>query len=191
MNNLCERVEVMDIRDEGGDIGHVIVFTGSGRGKTVAALGVACRLIGHGGRVIFIYFTGPQHSELGEVRAAAALGGSLRMIGIESEAGDPSYLSGFTETVETVREALALAHSRWIRECDLLVLDDIDHHLERGSIDTGQVVALIDDRPPDTSILLTGRAIPEAITKRADVISNFVQIKYPSQSGIYHGSGGI
>ena len=171
----------MDTKDESEDTGQVIVFTGSGRGKTTAALGIALRMIGYGGRVVYIHFTGPRHREAGEVKTAAALGDSLRMIGIKSEARDVSYLNSFSESVDTVADALSMAHKVWMRECDLLVLDDINTQLEQGRIDIGQVMALLDDRPPNTSIILTGQCVPVVISERADTVSEFVQIKDYSQ----------
>ena len=99
--------------DERGFKGEVIVFTGPGRGKTTAALGTAIRSFAHGGKVIFIHFTGPEYPVLGEVKAAASLGSNWRMIGIKGEAKDISYLDDFTETVDTAREALTMAQKVW------------------------------------------------------------------------------
>lgn len=174
----------MDVRGGGEAGGNVIVFTGAGKGKTTAALGVALKTIGHGGRVIFIHFTGPQYPVLGEVKTAATLGGNWRTIGIKSEAKDTSYLGDFTESVNTVTEALAMAHDLWLHECDLLVLDDISPHLDRGSIDIAQVLALIDTRPPNTSIILTGSSTPEPIMQRADLVTEFLKIKQPPNAGM-------
>lgn len=164
--------------------GLVAVFTGPGKGKTTAALGIALRTIGWGGKVIFVHFTGPQHPVLGEVKTAAALGGNWRTIGIKSEAMDISYLGDFTESVDTVSEAMATAHDLWLHECDLLVLDDIGSHLDRGTIDITQVLALIDNRPPNTSIILTGPSAPEPIIQRADVVTEFLGIKQPPNAGM-------
>ena len=164
--------------------GEVMVFVGTGKGKTTAALGTACRVIANGGKTIFIYFTGPDHPLLGEVKTAAAFGSSWRMIGIKSEAKDISYLDSFTESVDTTRKALTMAQKLWLHECDLLVLDDISPHLDRGSIDISQVLALIDDRLPNTSIILTGSYLPEPIIQRADSVTEFLPIKQPSNAGM-------
>jgi len=158
----------------------VILFIGPGRGKTTAALGVALRIIGYGGRVVFIRFTGPQYPELGEVKSTAALGDRLRMIGIKSEATEVSYLDGFSECVDTVRDALAMARNVWIRECNLLVLDDIGAQLERESIDVAQVLALIEERSPNVNIILTGRFLPKVIMEAADLITQCVDAKHRS-----------
>ena len=168
---------MVSARDRGRARGEVMVFTGPGKGKTAAALGVAMRIIAHGGKVVYIHFTGPQHPVLGEVKTAATFGGNWRMIGIKSEAKDVSYLDDFTESVGTVREALAIAYKLWLHKCDLLVLDGIFHHLDRKSIDIAQVLALIDDRPPNTSIVLTGPSAPEPILKKAGLVTEFLRIK--------------
>ena len=167
----------MSVRVDEITEGEVMVFTGPGKGKTTAALGVACRIIAHGGKVVFVYFTGPQRPSWGEVKAAATFGGNWRMIGIDSEAEEISFPGDFTETANTVGEALTKAQKLWLHECDLLVLDDISHHLERGEIDTAQVLALIDGRPPDTSIILTGQSVPEPIIQRAGLVTEFRKIK--------------
>jgi len=162
-----------------GDRGEVILLTGLGRGKTTTALGIALRVITYGGKVVFIHFSGPQYPELGEVKASAVLGDSLRMIGIRSEASNPLYLNDFSEIVNTVADALAMARNVWIKQCNLLVLDDISHQLDRGSIDIDQVLALIKDRPPSVSIILIGRSTPKIIAKTADLVTEFVDIKHP------------
>jgi len=164
--------------------GEVAVFIGPGKGKTTAALGFALRTIGQGGKVIFVHFKGPEHPVLGEVKTTGALGSNWRTIGIKSEAKDASYLADFTESVDTVREAMAMAHDLWLHECDLLVLDDISLHLDRRSIDIAQVLAVIDDRPPNTSIILTGSSAPEPIMQRADLVTEFLKIKQPPNAGM-------
>ncbi len=167
-----------------GDKGEVILFIGLGRGKTTTALGIALRVIAYGGRVVFIHFSGPQYPELGEVKAAAVIGDSLRMIGIRSEASNLAYLNDFYETVDTVADALAMARNVWIRQCNLLVLDDIGPQLDRGSIDVAQVSALIKDRPPNVSIILTGRSAPKVIAKTAGLVTEFVDVKHPSPTSM-------
>ena len=157
--------------------GQIIVFTGPGKGKTTAAVGIALRTIAAGGRVVFIHFTGPQYPVLGEVKTAAVISDNWKMVGIKSEAKDVSYLNDFSESVATVEEALAMASDLWLYECDLLVLDDITRHLEQGSIDIMQIRSLIDKRPPNVSIILTGSFAPEPITTSANLVTEFLQIK--------------
>jgi len=171
--------------NESVETGRVIVHTGLGKGKTTAALGLALRVLGYGGRVAIIFFTGPEHPQMGDVRAAAALGENMRMIGIESQARDLTYLADFAESTDTVKGALALARELLTQgECDLLVLDDINPLLHQGAIDTAEVVALIDEKLPNVHLVLTGRFAPQIIIDKADTVTDFAQIKHPSQAGI-------
>lgn len=101
------------------------------------------------------------------------------MIGIKSEAKDISCLDQFIELVDTVREAFAMAQKLWLHECDLLVLDDISPHLDRRTIGIGQILALISDRPPNTSILLTASSVPESILQKVDLVTEFLTVKQP------------
>ena len=71
-----------------------------------------------------------------------------------------------------------------VHECDLLVLDNISLHLDRGSVDIAQVLALIDERPPNTSIILTGTSTPEPIMQRADLATEFLKIRQPPNAGM-------
>lgn len=174
-----ERVGTVDLIDKSRTRGRVEVFMGAGRGKTTTALGAALRVIACGGRVIFVHFAGPLSPMLGEVRAATVFGRNWRMVGIREQTKDNAYLDQFSELVDTVRDAVAMAYTVWIYECELLILDDIGPHLNAQSIDLGQILTLIGNRPANTSIILTGQSAPEPIVQRADLCTNFVAIKEP------------
>lgn len=174
----------MEVRNKLAGKGEVILFIGPGRGKTTTALGMALHVIAYGGKVVFIHFSGPQYPDLGEAKAAAVVGDSLRIISIKNEASNLSHLNDFYETVDTAADALAMVRNVWIRQCDLLVLDDIGRQLDRGSIDIAQVLALIENRPPNVSIILTGRSAPEVIAKTAGSVTEFVDIKRPSPTSM-------
>ena len=64
--------------------GNVIVFTGDGKGKTTAALGLACRVVSHGRKAAFIHFSGLPRPSLGDLRSTKVLGHDVRMIAVES-----------------------------------------------------------------------------------------------------------
>jgi cob(I)alamin adenosyltransferase len=165
--------------------GQVVVFTGAGKGKTTAALGLACRAVGHGRTAAFIHFTGPERPQLGDVAATRRFTASLTMIGIECQAGDPSYLNDFDESVSTLEAALDRAKRLLVEEkCDVLVLDDINPLLHQGIVEEASIVDLINDRPEGSTIVLTGRFAPEAILRMADVVTDFAEVKHPAQAGI-------
>lgn len=171
---VCEELE-----------GNVIVFTGDGKGKTTAALGLACRYLGHAGRAAFIHFSGPARPSLGDVLSAKELGGRLRMVGIASQAADVSYLDQYDETVPTVAAAMARARQLLTEgECDLLVLDDINVLLHQGIIEVAMARELIEAKPASATILLTGRSAPEAVVEMADAATDFREVKHPVHTGV-------
>jgi cob(I)alamin adenosyltransferase len=164
--------------------GNVIVFTGRGKGKTTAALGLACRAVGHGRRAAFIHFTGPMRARLGDVCSTKELGAKVIMIAIESQASDKAYLDQFDETVETVEAALDRAEGLLAGgECDLLVLDDINPLLDQGLVEQSVVRGLVETRPTSATIVFTGRSAPEALVELADIVTDFAEIKHPVHAG--------
>jgi cob(I)alamin adenosyltransferase len=170
---------------DGELIGEVIVFTGSGKGKTTAALGLACRALGHGRRAAFFHFQGPARPSLGDVRSARALGRRLKMIGIVSQAADVSFLDQYDETVPTVEAALARAEEMLgSGECDLLVLDDINPLLDEGHVDQTTVIRLVDAKPESATLVFTGRSAIDAIVELADIVTDFEEVKHPAHLGV-------
>ena len=156
-----------------------LIFTGLGKTKTAAAIGTAMRTIASGGRVIIVYFTGPLESVLGEVESTVAFRNNYRTIGIMSEAKDPSYLKSFSETVGTVKEAVNKAKAIWSYECELLILDNITQHFATGCVDITDVIKIMEDRLPTTSIIITGLNAPESLIDKADVVTDFLITKQP------------
>jgi len=165
--------------------GNVIVFTGGGKGKTTAAVGLACRALGHGGRAAFIQFAGPLRPSLGEVRCMQDLGRKVTMIAIRSQAAQESYLDQFDESVPTLDAALERAGQLvGDAECSLLVLDDINPLLDRGAIDQEAIKELIRGKAESVSIVFTGRFAPSWLLKMADIVTDFAEVKHPVHEGV-------
>ena len=165
-------------------VGQVIVFTGGGKGKTTAAVGLACRALGHGGKAAFVHFTGPVRPSLGEVRSIKLLGLKIMMIAIRSQAAQESYVDQFDESVPTVDAALDRARDL-VRDpdCSLVVLDDINPLLADQEIDPERVRELIEDRPKPTTIVLTGRFAPQWLIELASIVTDFAEVKHPAHEG--------
>jgi cob(I)alamin adenosyltransferase len=165
--------------------GNVIVLTGGGKGKTTAAVGLACRVLGHGGRATFIHFAGPLRPSLGEVRCMQELGRRVTMIAIRSQAAQESYLDQFDDSVSTVGVALERAGQLVAdAECSLLVLDDINPLLDRGVIDQGVIEELIRGKEESVSIVFTGRSAPSWLLEMADIVTDFAEVKHPVHNGV-------
>ena len=162
--------------------GLVIVNTGSGKGKTTAALGMVFRAWGWGMRCCVIQFIKSERGAWGEARAAEKLG-------IEwHQSGD-----GFTwqskdldETIARARHAWEVAQSK-IASGDyaLIVLDEFTYLLKYDWLDVAEVVSwLRDNKPPMLHLIITGRAAPPALLEYADLVTEMQSIKHPFDEGI-------
>ena len=162
--------------------GLVQVFTGDGKGKTSAALGVVLRALGHGLRVYIAFFMKGDSpdgergmlSKLANVTVASF--GSNRFI-------DPANIKP-TE-VEQAREALAAARRAMLSgSYDLVVLDEVNLAAAWKLAELDEVLKLIDDKPASVELILTGRQAPVELIKRADLVTEMLKIKHPYDKGV-------
>jgi cob(I)alamin adenosyltransferase len=159
------------------DRGLVIVHTGAGKGKTTAALGMVLRSLGHGFRVAIVQFIKGAW-EPAEKRAFEPWGEQLHF----HATGE-----GFTwETQDRVRDQLMaqagweVAH-RYLADPDyqLVLLDEVNIALKKGYLSIGQVLSGINQRPPKTHVVLTGRNAPDELIERADLVTEMTLVKHP------------
>lgn len=162
--------------------GLVQVYTGDGKGKTTAALGLACRASGHGLSVYIIQFMKgwPFYGELEAVKHLPGV--TLRQFGrpdfVNKDNPDPRDVRGAQEALEHARETLAAGKH------DIVILDEINVALSFGLIRLQDVLDLLDVRPPHVELVLTGRGAPSALIARADLVSEVLAIKHPYNEGI-------
>jgi cob(I)alamin adenosyltransferase len=163
--------------------GLVQVYTGNGKGKTTAALGLALRAAGHGKKTCVIQF---MKGEIyyGELGAAKLLSPYLEII----QMGRPDFVSKTNpdpKDVRLARQGLDLARDILAgRKYDIVVLDEINVALDFGLIGLDDVIALIDARPPETELILTGRYAKKEIIERADLVTEMTEIKHPYNAGV-------
>jgi len=161
--------------------GLLIVFTGSGKGKTTAALGMALRAAGHGLKVLILQFIKGAWS-YGELEALK------RFEEIEIE----PLGSGFTWKKETIEEDARLAGSGWERAVtamkespyDMIILDELNYVLSYGLLPLEPVLEAFSKRPAKLHVVVTGRNAPEELVHAADLVTEMCQIKHP-----YHDQG--
>lgn len=163
------------------DKGLVIVYTGPGKGKTTAALGLALRVIGHGGRVYLVQFLKGQPT--GEVEAARMLPGFAVV-----QAGRPEFVDLAHPSAEDralTQEGLRLA-SQAVRGGGyrLVILDEVNVAASAGLVEPGEVLTLLDQRPPEVDVVLTGRNAPEAFLAAADLVTVMEERKHPFGRGV-------
>lgn len=165
-----------------GEKGCVQVYTGDGKGKTTAALGLAMRACGHGARVVIIQFM-KGWEFYGELEAVKLLP-QVTII----QTGRPDYVYRGQETEEDyaearrgLRAALDLIEKNG---CDMLILDEVNVALAFGLIPLDELVSLIKKRPECMELVLTGRGAHERVLELADLITEMREIKHPYQEGI-------
>ncbi|KLU62239.1 Cob(I)yrinic acid a,c-diamide adenosyltransferase [Peptococcaceae bacterium CEB3] len=162
--------------------GLVLVYTGNGKGKTTAALGLSLRALGHGRRVGFLQFMkGSQ--DYGEVKIAAALPGFVL-----EQTGRDSFVN--PEDPDPVDVAMAKEGLRrgekWLLEekFDLVVFDEILVAAGFGLLSAAEILEVLAKRPPETDLVLTGRYAPEAIIEAADTVTMMEEIRHAYQRGV-------
>jgi cob(I)alamin adenosyltransferase len=162
--------------------GLIHVYTGDGKGKTTAALGLALRAAGHGWRTYIGQFMKGQ--AYGELAAAKMLGEYLTI----EQYGKPAFIRAGKTSPEDMRlaqEGLARAISAILSgEYDMVVLDEINVALFFGLLTVKDVLNAIDDKPGDVELVLTGRRVPDEILARADYVTHMEERKHPYQQGI-------
>ena len=157
--------------------GLVLVFTGEGKGKTTAALGLVLRTLGHGESVAVVQFI-KGGWQPGEAKALQSFGEAMRWHALGE---------GFTwETQDRQRDRQLVAEA-W--DCalsyladatrKLVVLDEINVALKLGYIDLDQVLEGLDRRPELTHVALTGRGAPPALIERADLVTEMKLLRHP------------
>ncbi|HIP75070.1 MAG TPA: cob(I)yrinic acid a,c-diamide adenosyltransferase [Thermococcus paralvinellae] len=161
-------------------LGLIHIYTGNGKGKTTAALGLALRMLGNGGRVIIIQFM-----KAPKVYGEYFMAGKCGYV-IESY-GPPKFVHGKPEEDDIRAAKRALERAKEVvksGEWDLVVLDEICVALGFGILDVEEVKELIKSKAPNTELVLTGRYCPEELYELADYVTEMREIKHPYQKGI-------
>jgi cob(I)alamin adenosyltransferase len=162
--------------------GLVQVYTGDGKGKTTAALGLAMRAVGKGMKVLMVQFL--KGRKYGELETCRRLGDDFRIIqsGLDSfvKKGEPS-----AEDLRLAREGLEAARAAIMSgDYDIVILDEANVAVELGVLEVEDVLPLIDERPSGVEVVLTGRYAPEEFCERADVLTEMRCVKHCFDKGV-------
>ena len=178
--------------------GLVQIYTGGGKGKTTAALGLAMRACGHGLRALMIQFM-KGASNTGELASAAKLYPQFEIIpsgkpcskGVSNDECDycrecfvnPDNVED--EDRAASRRAIELAKEKiGSGDYQLVILDEIVCALEFGLVELADVIALIEAKPPTLELVLTGRGAPPELIGKADLVTEMLPIKHPWDAGV-------
>ena len=165
--------------------GLVIVYTGGGKGKTTAALGMALRAVGYGHKVCMIQFIkGSWH--YGEMDSSKKLAPEFELVAIgKGFVGILDDTSPKEDHEKYAEEAIKICKDKILSEkYDLIILDEINYAVNLGLINIKSVMDLIKLKPKKLDLVLTGNHAKEEVLKLADLVTEMKEIKHPFQSGI-------
>ena len=172
-----QEVQRQRVEERNKEKGLVMVFTGQGKGKTTASLGLVLRTLGHGKRVAVIQFI-KGGWEPGEARALRTFGDQV----VWHALGE-----GFTwETQDRARDQ-QLVEAAWqtaltyLRDAEiqLVVLDEVNVAMKLGYISSETVLAGVQERPELTHVALTGRGAPKELIENADLVTEMTLVRHP------------
>ena len=161
--------------------GQIHVYTGDGKGKTTAALGLAIRAAGAGLNVFIAQFL--KKGEYSELKALRRFADRITV----EQYGLGRFIQGSPET-EDIQAA-----EKGLRGVDdilsagrhqVVILDEANVAVAYGLFDVGQLLALAEKKPAQTELIITGRGASEAIIERADLVTEMKAIKHYFAKGV-------
>ncbi|UCE33641.1 MAG: cob(I)yrinic acid a,c-diamide adenosyltransferase [Deltaproteobacteria bacterium] len=165
---------------KGDNLGLIHIYTGPGKGKTTAALGLALRAVGHDLKIAIVHFM--KIWDYGEVNSLQRLGIDLFRYGTTEliEPENPSPVD-FEQAKLAMEKAEELVRGG---AYDIVILDEITVAIDFNLISVQGVIDLIENKPHNLELILTGRTCPEVLIERADLVSRINEIKHPYQKGL-------
>lgn len=162
--------------------GLVIVYTGKGKGKTTAALGMVVRAIGHGMKVGIVQFV-KGAMQTGEQAVFARFPGQVEFI----RAGQ-----GFTWDTQDREADIAAARHGWAEVkrmiadpgYDMVLADELNIVLRYDYLPVAEVLEVLATKPPMQHVVITGRNAPEALIAAADLVSEMTLVRHPFRDGV-------
>ncbi|MFH0873866.1 MAG: cob(I)yrinic acid a,c-diamide adenosyltransferase [Candidatus Komeilibacteria bacterium] len=166
--------------------GQIHVYTGNGKGKTTAALGLALRAVGGGKKVAIIFFD-KGGANYGERKSLLQLAPKLNFFvtGLKRFRPGKPFRFGVSlgDKIEG-QKGLDLARELFKKNYDLIILDEINVAAGLGLVSTHQVVTLLKNKPVKIELVLTGRNAPKEILAQADLITEIKELKHYFYQGV-------
>ncbi|HWR82109.1 MAG TPA: cob(I)yrinic acid a,c-diamide adenosyltransferase [Candidatus Deferrimicrobium sp.] len=165
--------------------GLVMVYTGHGKGKTTAALGMCVRAVGYNWNICVIQFVKGSW-KYGELKGLERLKPNveLHVVG-EGFVGIIDDTKDFEEHREAARKGISLAIEKVSSgQYQLVIVDELNVALKLGLVSEDEVRSILDACNPAQHLLITGRDAPDWLTARADLVTEMREIKHPFQKGV-------
>jgi cob(I)alamin adenosyltransferase len=165
--------------------GLVIVYTGGGKGKTSAALGLVLRAVGYNHKVCMVQFVkGSWH--YGELDSAKRLAPEFELITAgKGFVGILDDKSPREEHVKAANDTLAISREKIMSDkFDVVILDEINYAIQLELLKLDDVLQLIKAKPAELDLVLTGNHATKEVIELADLVTEMKEIKHPFKSGI-------
>ena len=170
--------------------GLIQIYTGEGKGKTTAAVGLAVRAVSRGLRVCYVSFhKDPKKYGDGEQKILKKIGVAVRCF-----AKFHPFCAKKNEDIDCLAEqclkGVACVRKTYKQQsCDMLVLDEINICVRDGFLEEEDVISLMRDKPQNLEIVLTGRGATPRMIKAADMVTYMKEIKHPYKKGVKRRKG--
>ena len=159
------------------DFGYVHVYTGEGKGKTTAALGLMTRALGHSHQVLMIQFMKGSR-DLGEMKFSKDQNNKFEIVQFAQpdpvDLRNPSSQDRYIANQGLDYARKSMLHNR----PDLLILDEVNPAIHYGLLDVQEVVHFLDNRHQETEAVLTGRYAHPTILEFADLVTHMEPKKH-------------
>ena len=161
--------------------GYIHIYTGPGKGKTTAALGLGLRAVGAGYKVYMIQFMkGRRYSELDSCE-------KIKNFTIVQYGRDEFVSKECPEKIDIDLAKKGFSHAKdtiTSEKYDMVILDEINVAVDYNLIPLSDVIDLIKDKPKKLELVLTGRYAHPELSKIADVVTEMLEIKHPYMEGV-------
>jgi len=175
----------MTISDKDNKQGLLIVYTGDGKGKTTAALGMTVRAVGYDWKICIVQFIKGSW-KYGELEGIKRLAPNVELTTVgEGFVGIVDDKKDIEEHRSAATKGLKLAVEK-IKSggFQLVILDEINVALQLKLVDRSEVEAIIDQKPTGQHLVLAGRNAPDWLVERADLVTEMKEVKHPFKSGL-------
>lgn len=169
--------------------GLVQIYTGNGKGKTTAAIGLAIRARGHGLKVCYIYFhKDPEKWGYSEHTVLKKI--NIDVFGFAGKhplCDKKAHIGKIREECLKGLDFIKAIYRK--KKYDLLILDEINISLRDKFLKIEEVMALLKAKPFDLEVVLTGRGAPKRLIDMADLVSRIQKVKHPFEKGVKRREG--